>query len=120
MSAVFLRATAHAFLVALVAASGLAFAQSPRVTPPQPPGSAATRPAPAPAPQSTTPRTSRSLDRIVAVVNDEVITANELRTRAAIADAQLRGVVDCGAGAGAGRRSSRRRAKSWSARCSNA
>jgi peptidyl-prolyl cis-trans isomerase SurA len=60
------------------------------VTPPQPPGSAAARPAPAPAPQSTTPRTSRSLDRIVAVVNDEVITANELRTRAAIADAQLR------------------------------
>ncbi len=58
--------------------------------PPQPSGSTATRPAPAPAPQSTTPRTSRSLDRIVAVVNDEVITANELRMRAAIADAQLR------------------------------
>jgi peptidyl-prolyl cis-trans isomerase SurA len=90
MSAVFLRATAHAFLVALVAASGLALAQSPRVTPTQPSGSTATRPAPAPAPQSTTPRTSRSLDRIVAVVNDEVITANELRLRAAIADAQLR------------------------------
>ncbi|HEX5639622.1 MAG TPA: peptidylprolyl isomerase [Burkholderiaceae bacterium] len=90
MSAVFLRATAHAFLVALVAASGLALAQSPRVTPTQPPGSTAARPAPAPAPQSTTPRTSRSLDRIVAVVNDEVITANELRMRAAIADAQLR------------------------------
>jgi peptidyl-prolyl cis-trans isomerase SurA len=88
MSAVFLRATAHAFLVALVAASGLA--ESPRVTPTQPSGSTATRPAPAPAPQSTTPRTSRSLDRIVAVVNDEVITANELRLRAAIADAQLR------------------------------
>ncbi|MGZ8273605.1 MAG: peptidylprolyl isomerase, partial [Burkholderiaceae bacterium] len=90
MSAVFLRATAHSFVVALLAASGLALAQSPRVTPPQAPGSAATRPAPAAAPQPTTPRTSRSLDRIVAVVNDEVITANELRTRAAIADSQLR------------------------------
>ncbi|MGZ9032051.1 MAG: peptidylprolyl isomerase [Burkholderiaceae bacterium] len=90
MSAVFLRATAHSFIVALLAASGLALAQSPRVTPPQPPGSAATRPAPAAAPQPTTPRASRSLDRIVAVVNDEVITANELRTRAAIADSQLR------------------------------
>jgi peptidyl-prolyl cis-trans isomerase SurA len=92
MSAVFLRATAHSLLVALVAASGLALAQSPRVQPPQPPGGAVTRPAPAPAPalQSTTPRTSRSLDRIVAVVNDEVITANELRARAAIAESQLR------------------------------
>ncbi|MGB3430210.1 MAG: peptidylprolyl isomerase [Burkholderiaceae bacterium] len=90
MSAVFLRTTAHFFLVALVAASGLALAQSPRVTPPQQPGSATTRPAPAPAPQSTTPRTSRALDRIVAVVNDEVITANELATRAAIAESQLR------------------------------
>ncbi|MGB2818944.1 MAG: peptidylprolyl isomerase [Burkholderiaceae bacterium] len=90
MSAVFLRTTAHFFLVALVAASGLALAQSPRVTPPQQPGGAATRPAPAPAPQSTTPRTSRALDRIVAVVNDEVITANELATRAAIAESQLR------------------------------
>ena len=90
MSAVFLRTTAHSFLVALVAASGLALAQSPRVPQPQPPGSTATRPAPAPAAPSTAPRTSRSLDRIVAVVNDEVITANELRTRAAIADSQLR------------------------------
>jgi peptidyl-prolyl cis-trans isomerase SurA len=90
MSAVFLRTTAHFFLVAFVAASGLALAQSPRVTPPPQPGGAATRPAPAPAPQSTTPRTSRSLDRIVAVVNDEVITANELAARAAIAESQLR------------------------------
>ena len=90
MSAVFLRTTAHFFLVALFAASGFALAQSPRVTPPQPAGGAAARPAPAPAPQSTTPRTSRSLDRIVAVVNDEVITANELTTRAAIAESQLR------------------------------
>ncbi|MGZ8254991.1 MAG: SurA N-terminal domain-containing protein, partial [Burkholderiaceae bacterium] len=90
MSAVFLRVLAHSVLVALVAASGIAQAQSPRVQPPQQPGSAAARPAPAPAPETTSPRTSRSLDRIVAVVNDEVITANELRNRTTISEAQLR------------------------------
>jgi peptidyl-prolyl cis-trans isomerase SurA len=38
-----------------------------------------------------TPRpTPRAIDRIVAVVNDEVVTANELRTRARLAEAQLR------------------------------
>jgi peptidyl-prolyl cis-trans isomerase SurA len=45
---------------------------------------------PSSAPQPAAPRQSRSLDRIVAVVNDEVITANELRLRVAIAEAQLR------------------------------
>ncbi|MDQ3188654.1 MAG: peptidylprolyl isomerase [Pseudomonadota bacterium] len=46
-------------------------------------------------PQSTAPAaaarpTARPVDRIVAVVNDEVVTANELRTRARLAEVQLR------------------------------
>ncbi len=50
----------------------------------------------APPSSSTSPSTpaarpaSRALDRIVAVVNDEVVTANELRVRARVAEAQLR------------------------------
>ena len=45
----------------------------------------------APLPGTTTPasRTPRPIDRIVAVVNDEVITANELRSRTLSATAQL-------------------------------
>jgi peptidyl-prolyl cis-trans isomerase SurA len=89
MPAVLPRIVAHSILAALVAISGLALAQSPRVQPPQPAGSSAARPAPAPEPP-TGPRTSRPLDRIVAVVNDEVITANELRMRSAISEMQLR------------------------------
>jgi peptidyl-prolyl cis-trans isomerase SurA len=96
------RIVARSILAALLATGGLALAQSPRVQPPQPAGSApgspvaippgaspAARPAPAPTPP-TGPRTSRPLDRIVAVVNDEVITANELRSRVAISEMQLR------------------------------
>jgi peptidyl-prolyl cis-trans isomerase SurA len=96
MSAFVLRSIAHAFLVALATVSGLALAQSPRVQPPPQPGSAAIGPAPgvtpatAPAAQPAGPRSSRALDRIVAVVNDEVITANELRTRTTLSEAQLR------------------------------
>jgi peptidyl-prolyl cis-trans isomerase SurA len=102
MSASVLRSIAHAFLIALATVSGLALAQSPRVQPPPQPGSAATSPAPAAvATPAATPaaataaqpagtRSSRALDRIVAVVNDEVITANELRTRTAFSEAQLR------------------------------
>lgn len=40
--------------------------------------------------QAPSPSTSRPVDRIVAVVNDEVVTANELRARARLAEAQLR------------------------------
>jgi peptidyl-prolyl cis-trans isomerase SurA len=96
MSAFVLRSIAHAFLGALATVSGLALAQSPRVQPPPQPGSAAIGPAPgvtpatAPAAQPAGPRSSRALDRIVAVVNDEVITANELRTRTTLSEAQLR------------------------------
>jgi peptidyl-prolyl cis-trans isomerase SurA len=89
MPAVLPRIVAHSLLAALVALSGLALAQSPRVQPAQPAGSSAVRPAPAPEP-SAGPRTSRPLDRIVAVVNDEVITASELRSRTAISEMQLR------------------------------
>jgi peptidyl-prolyl cis-trans isomerase SurA len=89
MPAVFPRIVAHSILAVLVATGGIALAQSPRVQPPQPSGSAAARPAPAPEPPGV-PRTSRPVDRIVAVVNDEVITANELRSRTAISEMQLR------------------------------
>ncbi len=89
MPAVFPRIVAHSILAVLVATCGIALAQSPRVQPPQPAGSAAARPAPAPEPPGV-PRTSRPVDRIVAVVNDEVITAHELRSRTAISEMQLR------------------------------
>ncbi len=54
------------------------------------PGAASAAPA-APAPATAPPagRGSRPLDRIVAVVNDEVITANELRVRTQAAVIQL-------------------------------
>ena len=91
MPAVLSRIVAHSILAALFATGGLALAQSPRVQPSQPAGSPAVRPAPAPVPEPASgPRTSRPLDRIVAVVNDEVITANELRSRLAISEMQLR------------------------------
>ena len=98
----------HFLFAVLTVSSTFAVAQSPRVQPSTPvtPAPAATIPAttiPAPtipaastpvtpstSPASTAPRTSRALDRIVAVVNDEVITANELRMRATIAEAQLK------------------------------
>jgi peptidyl-prolyl cis-trans isomerase SurA len=91
MPAVLSRAIARSLVLALVAIGASVFAQSPRVAPAQPPAPTA-RPAPAPEAPSApgTPRTSRPVDRIVAVVNDEVITANELRMRSALAEAQLR------------------------------
>lgn len=88
MPAVFLRNLVRTLLAALVAVGGAAVAQSPRVQPAPPAGNAA-QPAPSPA-ASGAARTGRAVDRIVAVVNDEVITANELRTRTALAEAQLR------------------------------
>lgn len=45
---------------------------------------------PAAAPGARPAARAVTVDRIIAVVNDEVITANELRQRVAIADAQLR------------------------------
>jgi peptidyl-prolyl cis-trans isomerase SurA len=69
-------------------------AQSPRLPNALPPLQPATRPA---APANATPAAraddkaaDRLLDRIVAVVNDEVITASELKLRVNIAEQQLR------------------------------
>ena len=58
------------------------FAQGQAVQPAGPSSAAAQAATPRPAP--------RSVDRIVAIVNDEVVTANELRARARVAEVQLR------------------------------
>jgi peptidyl-prolyl cis-trans isomerase SurA len=88
MSVVSLRTLMRsALLMSAALAVAPAGAQSPRV---QQPSQAVTQPAAAQPQQSAAPRASRPLDRIVAVVNDEVITANELRMRATVAEAQLR------------------------------
>ena len=68
-------------LVSITAAS-LGFAQGQAVQPAGPASAAASAATPRPAP--------RPVDRIVAVVNDEVVTANELRARARVAEVQLR------------------------------
>jgi peptidyl-prolyl cis-trans isomerase SurA len=80
-----------AALAALPAAS---LAQSPRLRPPSTSGLAA--PAPA-APSAAQPdakpadgRGTRTLDRIVAVVNEEVVTAKELQLRMSVAEQQLK------------------------------
>lgn len=83
-----LRAAACVLCTATLVAAGAVQAQSPRLRP-------APTPAPAPA-ASDKPadkggaRSSAALDRIVAVVNEEVITANELALRVRIAEQQLR------------------------------
>ena len=69
------------FLVSLSAA-GLSFGQGQAVQPAGPASAAASAATPRPGP--------RPVDRIVAVVNDEVVTANELRARSRIAEVQLR------------------------------
>ena len=68
-------------LVSLMAASA-SLGQGQAVQPAGPASAAAAAATPRPAP--------RAIDRIVAVVNDEVVTANELRARARVAEAQLR------------------------------
>lgn len=100
-----------------VLATAVASAQTTDVPAPQPPAPAvapttpavpatpAAQPSPAPAvqPPATAPpaqpvppavqkgpRSLRVVDRIVAVVNDEIITSNELQMRLAIAEGQLR------------------------------
>ena len=79
------------FFVAL-AAAGVSAQQAPAPSPRQPeaavpaaPGGSAP-PAARPAPPA---RTTQPVDRIIAVVNDEVITANELRSRTLLAEVQL-------------------------------
>src|SRR5687767_11368111 len=63
-------------------ATGGSLAQGQAVQPSGPAAAAANAATPRPAP--------RTIDRIVAVVNDEVVTANELRARARVAEVQLR------------------------------
>jgi len=82
------------FFVAF-AASGVSAQQAP-ATAPRPPEAdvpAAPRPGAQPADPTTArtaaPRSSQPVDRIIAVVNDEVITFNELRTRTMLAEVQL-------------------------------
>jgi peptidyl-prolyl cis-trans isomerase SurA len=68
------------FFASLTAASA-SFGQGQAVQPAGPASAAAAAATRRPAP--------RAIDRIVAVVNDEVVTANELRARARIAEVQL-------------------------------
>ena len=63
-------------------AGSASFAQGQAVQPAGPSSAAAQAATPRPAP--------RAIDRIVAIVNDEVVTANELRARARVAEVQLR------------------------------
>jgi peptidyl-prolyl cis-trans isomerase SurA len=67
---------------ASLTAAGASLGQGQAVQPAGPASAAAAAVTPRPTP--------RAIDRIVAVVNDEVVTANELRTRARMAEAQLR------------------------------
>jgi peptidyl-prolyl cis-trans isomerase SurA len=77
-----------AAVVAVVLAASLATAAAQVApNPPAPAKPEATAPAPA---DPAAPRRPIVLDRVVAVVNDEVITATELQTRMAIAEQQLR------------------------------
>jgi peptidyl-prolyl cis-trans isomerase SurA len=71
-------------LVALFTCSSAVSAQQAPAAPPRP-----TQTAVPPSTRVEPPRTSRPVDRIVAVVNDEVITANELKARTVTAEAQL-------------------------------
>ncbi len=74
----------------LAAAATFAAAQAPAAAPAPAPAPAAA-PAPAPAPAAAPARASlKLLDRIVAVVNDEAITLQELNTRMRITEQQLK------------------------------
>src|SRR5258706_1694384 len=70
----------------LTSMATVALAQSPRATAPDATAAAA---APAAVPGAAAGAASRLLDRVVAVVNDEVITQNELNFRARVAEQQL-------------------------------
>ena len=68
--------------LALLTTASASLGQGQAVQPTGPASAAAAAATPRPAP--------RAIDRIVAVVNDEVVTANELRSRARVAEVQLR------------------------------
>ena len=71
-----------ALFSALLTAASATFGQGQAVQPVGPASAAAAAATPRPAP--------RAIDRIVAVVNDEVVTANEVRARTRMAEVQLR------------------------------
>jgi peptidyl-prolyl cis-trans isomerase SurA len=75
-------------LFASLTAASASFGQGQAVQPAGPASAAAA--AATPRAPSEKPGAPRAIDRIVAVVNDEVVTANELRTRARMAEVQLR------------------------------
>ncbi len=74
------------FLLMSLTAASASFGQGQAVQPAGPASAAAAAATPRAAPASA----PRTIDRIVAVVNDEVVTANELRARARVAEVQLR------------------------------
>jgi len=76
-------ASAAVLMIALATLATAAWAQSPRAILPDAAAAAATPAAAVPG------LASRLLDRVVAVVNDEVITQNELNFRARVAEQQL-------------------------------
>ena len=78
----FLVARKIVFVFASLTGASASLAQGQAVQPSGPASAAAAAATPRPAP--------RAIDRIVAVVNDEVVTANELRARARVAEVQLR------------------------------
>ena len=88
-----IRSPLAAQFLSLALAAGIASAQQPAAPKADLPGSAAasTQSAPvATAPGAPAPaRTTQPVDRIVAVVNDDIITASELRLRTRAAEAQL-------------------------------
>jgi peptidyl-prolyl cis-trans isomerase SurA len=74
------------------AAAGVSAQQAPASSPRQPEAAAPAAPgssAPPAARAAPAARTTQPVDRIIAVVNDEVITANELRSRTLLAEVQL-------------------------------
>ncbi len=77
-----IKVTKFSLALASLMAASASLGQGQAVQPAGPASAAAAAATPRPAP--------RAIDRIVAVVNDEVVTANELRARARVAEVQLR------------------------------
>jgi peptidyl-prolyl cis-trans isomerase SurA len=91
-----LRAPLSALLfIVASAASEVPAQQAPATAERQPEANAPAAPTPSAQPadpktaRTPAPRSSQPVDRIIAVVNDEVITFNELRTRTTLAEVQL-------------------------------
>jgi peptidyl-prolyl cis-trans isomerase SurA len=86
-----IRATFAALSLLLALLAATATAQQQPAAPQQPPSAAPGQPASdATAPRSPAPaRTTQPIDRIIAVVNDDIITVSELRLRTRAAEVQL-------------------------------